>query len=68
VKLPSCTLPRLLLVAAALFLARLLPGQPAATGTIAGRVVNSIGGAALENARVTVAGTSREAFTDAFGG
>ncbi len=66
-KLPSCTLPRLLLVAAALFLARLLPAQPAATGTIAGRVVNSIGGAALENARVTVAGTSREAFTDAFG-
>ena len=66
-KSPARPLPRFLFVATAFLCAALLPAQPAGTGTIAGRVVNSIGGAALENARVTVTGTNREAFTDAFG-
>ena len=55
------------LISAVLFLAAVGSAQTPATGTLAGRVQNSIGGAALENARVTVGGTSREAFTDAFG-
>ncbi len=41
--------------------------QSAATGTITGRVQNQAANLSLENARVTVAGTSREAFTNAFG-
>ena len=41
--------------------------QSTATATLTGRVQNTAGGAALENARVTLAGTHREAFTDAFG-
>jgi iron complex outermembrane recepter protein len=48
-------------------LATLAFGQAMGTGTLTGRVVNTAGGAALENARVTLAGSSREAFTDAFG-
>lgn len=36
-------------------------------GLLTGRVQNHATGAALENARVSVAGSSREAFTDAFG-
>ncbi|MFM7750266.1 MAG: carboxypeptidase regulatory-like domain-containing protein, partial [Opitutaceae bacterium] len=55
------------LVSVALFFAGVVSAQTPATGTLTGRVQNSIGGAALENARVTVAGTNREAFTDAFG-
>ena len=55
-KSPARPLPRFLFVATAFLCAALLPAQPAGTGTIAGRVVNSIGGAALENARVTVTG------------
>ena len=58
-KSPARPLPRFLFVATAFLCAALLPAQPAGTGTIAGRVVNSIGGAALENARVTVTGTIR---------
>ena len=50
-----------------LLVAGAVQAQTPATGTLTGRVQNSIGGAALENARITVAGTSREAFTDAFG-
>ncbi|MBM3855543.1 MAG: carboxypeptidase-like regulatory domain-containing protein, partial [Verrucomicrobia bacterium] len=41
--------------------------QTAGTATLTGRVQNTAGGAALENARVTLAGTNRETFTDAFG-
>ena len=41
--------------------------QPAATGTIAGRIQNQAANLSLENARVTIAGTNREAFTNAFG-
>ena len=41
--------------------------QPAVTGTIAGRIQNQAANLSLENARVTVAGTNREAFTNAFG-
>ncbi|MBL9186094.1 MAG: TonB-dependent receptor [Opitutaceae bacterium] len=41
--------------------------QSASTGTVTGRVRNQAADLSLENARVTVAGTSREAFTDAFG-
>ncbi|MEO6245935.1 MAG: TonB-dependent receptor [Opitutaceae bacterium] len=41
--------------------------QPAATGTIAGRVQNQAAGFSLENARITLGGTTRETFTDAFG-
>lgn len=45
----------------------LASAQNAPTGTLTGRVQHSVAGAALENARVTIAGTNREAFTDAFG-
>ncbi|MFM8334932.1 MAG: carboxypeptidase regulatory-like domain-containing protein, partial [Opitutaceae bacterium] len=55
------------LVSLALFSAGVASAQTPAAGTLTGRVQNRIGGAALENARVTVAGTNREAFTDAFG-
>lgn len=44
-----------------------LQAQSTATATLTGRVVNSAAGASLENARITLAGTNREAFTDAFG-
>jgi TonB-dependent receptor len=44
-----------------------ISAQTAGTATLIGRVQNSAIGASLENARVTVAGTSREAFTDPFG-
>ena len=47
-KSPARPLPRFLFVATAFLCAALLPAQPAGTGTIAGRVVNSIGGAALD--------------------
>ena len=64
------TLPLIRLAArllATLFLAGAVSAQTPAPGTLTGRVQNSIGGAALENARITVAGSSREAFSDAFG-
>jgi len=41
--------------------------QSAGTATLTGRVQNSAAGSSLENARVTIAGSNREAFTDAFG-
>ncbi len=41
--------------------------QTAATATIAGRVTNQAANLSLENARLTVAGTNREVFTNAFG-
>lgn len=42
-------------------------GQTAATGSITGRVQNEAANLSLENARVTVGGTARQVFTDAFG-
>jgi TonB-dependent receptor len=44
-----------------------LAAQTAGAATLSGRVQHSAAGAALENARVTLAGSNREAFTDAFG-
>ncbi len=44
-----------------------LAAQSTGTATLTGRVQNTASGTALENARVTIAGTNREAFTDAFG-
>ncbi len=41
--------------------------QAIATGTIEGRVINPVTGEYLENARITVEGTSLEAFTDQTG-
>ncbi len=41
--------------------------QTTGTATLTGRVLNQAAGAALENARVTIVGSNREAFTDAFG-
>src|SRR5437870_5425006 len=41
--------------------------QDAAAGAIEGRVINAITGNYLNNARVTVAGTTIETFTDSFG-
>jgi len=55
------------LLSLALLFSAVVSAQTPATGTLIGRVQNSIGGAALENARVTVAENNREAFTDAFG-
>ncbi|MBI5766726.1 MAG: TonB-dependent receptor [Verrucomicrobia bacterium] len=54
-------------LALVLFAAAAAVAQPTATSTLTGRVQNKAAGLALENARVTIAGTSREAFTDAFG-
>ena len=48
-------------------LALTAPAQSAATGTITGRIQNQAANLSLENARVTVAGTNREVFTDPFG-
>ncbi|MBI5767912.1 MAG: TonB-dependent receptor [Verrucomicrobia bacterium] len=63
-------LRRLLALALALTLPALttaLPAQPAATGTIEGRVQNARTGEFLERARLTIAGSSLEAFTAADG-
>src|SRR5688500_1828471 len=51
----------------ALFLTTAMLAQPAATGTIEGRVVNLRSGDFVERARITVEGTSLEAFTDTSG-
>ncbi len=50
-----------------LALAPSLARAQSATATITGRVQNQAAGLSLENARITVAGTNREAFTNAFG-
>ncbi|MDO8542617.1 MAG: TonB-dependent receptor [Opitutaceae bacterium] len=56
------------LVVAGLFVClRLGAAQPAATGSIEGRVLNTRNGEYVERARVTVEGTSLETFTDADG-
>ncbi|MDP3073433.1 MAG: TonB-dependent receptor [Opitutaceae bacterium] len=41
--------------------------QSATTATITGRITNQAASLSLENARVTVVGSNREAFSDAFG-
>ncbi len=56
-------LVRLGLCAAAL-LGAIARGQTAATGSIEGRVFDAARGAYLQNARVTIEGTTLEAFTD----
>lgn len=43
------------------------PAQPAPTGTIEGRIQNTSTGEYVANVRVTAAGTTRSALTDAFG-
>ena len=50
-----------------LVLVSLAPAQPASTATITGRVLNPTAGLTLESARITLVGTNRETFTDAFG-
>jgi len=65
---PARLVRTLLLALAGLFFAAIAGAQPsAATATLTGRVQNAAVGAVLENARVTLAGTNRETFTDAFG-
>src|SRR5690606_10236439 len=67
---PFRTLP-VLRLSAALILA--LVGSPAgiaqtaATGTVAGRVQNATNGLYVEHARIRVAGTARQTFTNAAG-
>jgi iron complex outermembrane receptor protein len=41
--------------------------QTTPTATLTGRVQNGVAGSSLENARISIAGTNREVFTDAFG-
>ncbi|MDO8541770.1 MAG: TonB-dependent receptor [Opitutaceae bacterium] len=62
-------LPRLVVAALACVALAAPPvsAQSPATGVLTGRVQDRVAGLALENARVTIEGTSREAFTDAFG-
>ncbi len=50
-----------------LLCATLAQAQSAATGTLEGRVLNTTNGSYLTNARVTVEGTSLQAFTDQSG-
>lgn len=56
-----------LVTLALLFLARAVLAQPAATGTVEGRVTHLRTGDPVELARVTVEGTSLETFTDSAG-
>ena len=57
----------LLLAAMGCLAARPLSAQSAAVGTIEGRVSNARSGDYVENARITVEGTSLEAFSDSAG-
>jgi iron complex outermembrane recepter protein len=60
-------LVRLMIVLVAVFTLATVPGlhaQPAATGSIEGRVQNIASGRYLNNVRVTIKGTNRIAFTD----
>src|SRR5436190_1668978 len=56
-----------LLVTAALSFAALLDAQSPPTGTIEGRVIDPRRGEFLENARLTLEGSTQEVFTDATG-
>src|SRR5262245_35296985 len=66
---PAMTFPKFFFAGLALLASFVCPGlaQPAATGTIEGRVFNETSGSFLRSARVTLEGTNREAFTDQFG-
>lgn len=66
-KLRSFTAKRFFSAIAGLFLAMLPAAAQTPTGTIAGRIQNQAANLSLENARVTLVGTNREAFTNAFG-
>jgi len=65
----SRRLERLVSFTLAAWLCAHLPAgaQTATTGTVSGRVQNSAAKLSLENARVRIEGTNREAFTDVFG-
>jgi hypothetical protein len=69
--LPYRALARIVsLLAVALALALVVSvarAQSAPTGNLTGRVLNQAANLSLENARITVAGTNREVFTNAFG-
>lgn len=67
--LPARLLSRTLVALCASFVlfTGLARAQTAATATITGRIHNQAAGLSLENARVTLVGTNREVFTDAFG-
>ncbi|MES2696336.1 MAG: TonB-dependent receptor [Verrucomicrobiota bacterium] len=52
---------------ACLAFAQALSAQTGATGTLSGRVQDTAAQLSLERARVSIVGTSREAFTDAYG-
>ena len=54
-------------IALCLLISSFTHAQTIGAATLTGRVQNNAAGAALENARVTIAGTNRETFTDAFG-
>ena len=56
--------PGLLILVAALATVTAPAAEPPATGTISGRVLNTTSGSYLNNARVAVAGTSLETYTD----
>lgn len=56
-----------MLLSFALFLTASLHAQPAATGSIEGRVQNVATDKYLNNARVTIKGTNRVAYTDKYG-
>ena len=58
---------RACLALAALCVAPLASAQPVSTGTIEGRVLNITSGKYVKNARVTVDGTTLEAFSGEFG-
>src|SRR5690349_19619515 len=58
---------RRLLVGIALLASSLASAQTLATGTIEGRVTNARIGETLERARITIEGTTLEAFTDSSG-
>ena len=65
-RVPALALVRMTIIAGALAWTSGF-GQSGGTATLTGRIQNRAAGAALENARVTLAGTNREMFTDAFG-
>ena len=54
-------------VASALLFSVASFGQSVGSGTVTGRVIDNAAGLSLEHARVTVTGSNRETFTDAFG-
>src|SRR2546425_880663 len=68
---PSSLRPRIVFALTAAFFSLAFPAaaraQMAATGAIEGRVLNVTNGAYLENARVTIDGTTQQAFTNNFG-